>query len=58
MAHVTCRECPECEGRGVVWQEYFTLPPYPSPGRWHVCDRCGGEGVVADELVAEEVGTE
>lgn len=56
MTHLTCRDCPECEGKGEVYREFVSVPAYP--GGWGVyeCERCGGEGVVTDELVGEEKG--
>ena len=47
---ITYRECPDCEGAGEVWQEFVTAPPYICHGGWYECQRCGGEGVVTDDL--------
>lgn len=54
MAHLTCRECPRCQGRKVIWMEFVTMPPYTIEGGVYDCPDCGGEGVVTDELVIEE----
>jgi DnaJ-class molecular chaperone len=56
MTHLTCQDCPDCEGTGEVYQETVTAPPYIAHCQWYECQRCGGEGVVTGELVEEEGG--
>lgn len=47
---VGCRECPECEGKGEVYTELVSVPPYPTLCKWYPCPTCGGEGVISDNL--------
>ena len=47
---VGCRDCPECEGRGEIYQEMVFMPPYPTRCEFVPCPTCNGEGVISDDL--------
>lgn len=51
--YMSCRECPRCNGEGVIHQEVVSMPPYSTCCEYVECQQCGGEGVVVDELVTE-----
>ena len=47
---VGLRECPECEGKGRVYEEFVAPPPYYATCGWYPCPACDGEGVISDDL--------